>query len=302
MQFISQNMQFERGTIIKKIYEKFFKGKPFGKDESKKLAELSGVYSVKIDTSNDKLLECNWFNGTIDYNNIKQPQITKEELNNPDIKSLDDLYSFRKQKEENNKKLEESKKKSEEKKSEEPVKEEEKPEVKEIVKSEEPKKEVITVPPDNKEEQPLLTDTSGLLDKWSKKSIDQFNDDLNTIKQTGIYSDNEKINKLSVDNFNNLKLVGIKGKIDENIKFVLVNVKSNIIFEVFKTKKYDKDKNENNIDIQISTFLDVFDYKSTLYKRQSEARRKPSKKERDEYLNQYCYVDFKLLPREEKLA
>jgi len=300
MQFISQNMQFERGTIIKKIYEKFFKGKPFGKDESKKLAELSGVYSVKIDTSSGKLLECNWFNGTIDYNNIKQPQITKEELSNPDIKSLDDLYSFRKQKEEKekNKKLEESKKKSEEKKSEESVKEEEKPEIKETVKPEEPKKEVITVPPDNKEEQPLLIDTSGLLDKWSKKSIDQFNDDLNTIKQ----DEKIKANKLSADNFNNLKLVGIKGKIDENIKFVLVNVKSNIIFEVFKTKKYDKDKNENNIDIQISTFLDVFDYKATLYKRQSEARRKPSKKERDEYLNQYCYVDFKLLPREEKLA
>lgn len=224
---------------------------------------------------------------------------------------------------ENTKKLEENLKNieqdksnnSEEKKSEESkkeelkieetndsVKEESKPEIKETVKSEESKKEVITVPPDNKEDQPLLTDTSGLLDKWSKKSIAQFNDDLNTIKQEGIYSDNEKINKLSADNFNNLKLVGIKGKIDENIKFVLVNVKSNIIFEVFKTKKYDKDKNENNIDIQISTFLDVFDYKSTLYKRQSEARRKPSKKERDEYLNQYCYVDFKLLPREEKLA
>ena len=195
-------------------------------------------------------------------------------------------------------KLEESNKKSEEKKSEDPVKEEEKPEIKETVKPEEPKKEVITIPPDNKEEQPLLIDTSGLLDKWSKKSIDQFNDDLNTIKQ----DEKVKANKISADNFNNLKLVGIKGKIDENIKFVLVNVKSNIIFEVFKTKKYDKDKNENNINIQISTFPDVFDYKSTLYKRQSEARQKHTKKERDEYLNQYCYVDFKLLPREEKLA
>ena len=93
--FISWNESKKRENIINKICNKFFNNTNLNDDNLKKIAELSGVYKVKIN-NNTKLVETYyWSNGIIDSNNIKQPQISEEELNNPDIKSLADLYSFR---------------------------------------------------------------------------------------------------------------------------------------------------------------------------------------------------------------
>ena len=194
--------------------------------------------------------------------------------------------------EENLKNIEQDKSNNSEENKSTETKDTEKPE---NVKTDEPKTEVVvTSTPDEK----LLVDTSGLTDKWNKKTISDFNSFLDSIKQIEKYSDNEKENKTIKENFNNLKLIGFKGKLNEYMTCVLYNIKTNIIFELFK--RFNKDENTN--ESEIACFYDVFDFKSTSYKRQSEARQKPNKKERDEYLNQYCYVDFKLLPKEEKLA